>query len=215
MICGGRMTGWVIPDAQQAGAEFWENLSSTKATQPWGITREFAFVSGEDARRAADELLHHAVVIPPVALWIAGAGHVAQAVAPLAQSVGFSVHVFDDRADLLSRDFFPAGIELHPLAFPTPSEPAFALVMTRGHEHDAEVLREWLPFGFAFLGMIGSRRKARLMREAFVRDGAATETQMDAVECPVGVPIGAVSPHEIAVSIVARLIERRAALTGE
>ena len=75
---------------------------------------------------------------------------------------------------------------------------------------DAEVLRAWLAQPLAWLGMIGSRRKARLMREAFVAEGVATAERMAEVECPVGLEIGAVSPQEIAVSIVARLIERRA-----
>src|SRR5262249_52969164 len=93
-----------------------------------------------------------------------------------------------------------------------PEPPAFGLIVTRGHEHDAVVLRAWLRQPFAWIGMIGSKRKARAMREAFVRESVASEERMAAIECPVGVEIGAVSPQEIAVSIVARLIERRAAL---
>jgi xanthine dehydrogenase accessory factor len=219
MICGGRMTGWVIPGAQRAGAEFWETLAAARAPLPWGITQDFTFISGDPARRCMDDLVHHGIVMPSIALWIAGAGHVAQAVAPLAHEVGFDVHVFDDRPELASRQFFREPITLHPGSWPellaaSPQEACFALVMTRGHEHDAQVLREWLKHRFGFLGMIGSKRKARLMREAFVAEGVATTGQMDAVECPVGIEIDAVSPQEIAVSIVARLIERRAALAS-
>ncbi len=220
MICGGRATGWIVPDAQMAGAEFWEALAEAKAAQHWGVTAEFTFVRGEPARANAEALLHHDVVVPGVQLWVAGAGHIAQAVVPLARGVGFEVTVFDDRSALANTDFFPAGTQIRCEEWPellsaTPAPPALGLVVTRGHEHDAEVLRAWLQQPFAWLGMIGSRRKARLMREAFVAEGVATEARMAQVECPVGVEIGAVSPQEIAVSIVARLIERRASLAAD
>jgi xanthine dehydrogenase accessory factor len=215
MICGGRVSGWVLPDAQLAGAEFWERLAMTRVAEHWGVTREFAFVHGESARAESDSLLHHAVVVPPIRLWIAGAGHIAQAVAPLARAVDFEITVFDDRTALANIDFFSPAIELRSgdwadLLTAVPAPPAFGLIVTRGHEHDALVLRAWLRQPFMWLGMIGSRRKARMIRENFVREGVATEERMAAVECPVGVEIGAVSPQEIAVSIVARLIERRA-----
>jgi xanthine dehydrogenase accessory factor len=220
MICGGRVTGWVIPDAQQAGDAFWSRLANVTSAEHWGIAADFAFVAGEEARRGSDGLLHHAVAQPPAILWIAGAGHIAQAVAPLAQSVGFSVTVFDDRSALASLECFAAGIELRSAPWNTlieliPPPAAYGLVVTRGHEHDALVLQKWLTHPFVFLGMIGSRRKARLMREAFVRDGWATDGQMANVECPVGLDIGAQSPQEIAVSIVGRLIERRASRPSE
>lgn len=217
MICGGRVTGWIIPGAQRAGAEFWESLAAPASAQRWGIAEDFTFVRGDEARANDDSLRHFAVVAPPVELWIAGAGHIAQAVAPLALAVDFAVTVLDDRTALASRDFFPAAATLRADEWPrlldaAPAARTFGLIVTRGHEHDALVLRAWLPRDFAWLGMIGSKRKARLMRETFIREGVATEPQMAAVECPVGLEIGAQSPHEIAVSIVARLIERRAAL---
>lgn len=217
MICGGRVSGWVLPDAQRVGSEFWEELETARVARHWGVTREFAFVQGEPARAEADSLLHHAVVVPPVRLWIAGAGHISQAVAPLARALDFDTTVFDDRGTLASTDFFPPGIELCSgdwtnLLAVVPAPPAFGLIVTRGHEHDARVLRAWLPHPFNWLGMIGSRRKARMMRENFVSEGVETEERMAAIECPVGLEIGAVSPQEIAVSIVARLIERRTAI---
>lgn len=218
MICGGRVTGWLLPDAQEAGADFWEALAGPVTAQRWGITADFKLVRGDEVRANDDSLRYFAMVTPPVELWIAGAGHIAQAVAPLALAVGFEVHVFDDRTALASPEFFPADVHLHAgewsdlLARSPGAAATLGLVVTRGHEHDALALRAWLPRGFRWLGMIGSQRKARMMRESFVQEGLASAEQMDAVECPVGLEIGAVSPQEIAVSIVARLIERRAAL---
>lgn len=217
MICGGRVTGWIIPGAQRAGADFWEPLAAPAAAQRWGVAEDFTFVRGEDVRANDDSLRHFAIVAPPVELWIAGAGHIAQAVAPLALAVDFAVTVLDDRAALASPEFFPTAAKVRAADWPdllasTPNARTFGLIVTRGHEHDALALRAWLPRDFAWLGMIGSKRKARLMRETFVNEGVATEAQMAAVECPVGIEIGAQSPQEIAVSIVARLIERRATL---
>lgn len=213
MICGGRATGWVIPEAQQAGVEFWEGLANA-AGEHWGITQAFEFVRGEPARVAGEELLHRDVAVRGVQLWVAGAGHIAQAVVPLARAVEFEVVVMDDREELANAEHFPTSTTVRcapwaELLEAGPAEGAFGLIVTRGHEHDAEVLRAWLKQPFAWLGMIGSKRKARLMREAFVTEGVATAERMAEVECPVGLEIGAVSPQEIAVSIVARMIQRR------
>ena len=91
-----------------------------------------------------------------------------------------------------------------------PKMPAFGLIVTRGHQHDALVLSEWIHQPFAFLGLIGSRRKARIIREQFLRQKLATAEQFDRVACPVGMDIAAVGTHEIAVSIMAQFIQKRA-----
>jgi xanthine dehydrogenase accessory factor len=98
------------------------------------------------------------------------------------------------------------------LQHPLPARPTFGLIVTRGHQHDALVLREWIQRPFAFLGMIGSSRKKRLIFNRFLEEKLATEEQLHRVECPVGLPIEAVSVHEIAVSIMAQLVQRRAAV---
>jgi xanthine dehydrogenase accessory factor len=72
------------------------------------------------------------------------------------------------------------------------------------------VLAEWIHRPFVFLGMIGSRRKARVIREQFVRQKLATAEEMVRVACPVGVDIRAQSTREIAVSIMAQYIQKRA-----
>ena len=98
---------------------------------------------------------------------------------------------------------------------PLPGRPTFGLIVTRGHQHDALVLRDWVRRPFAFLGLIGSKRKRRLIFEQFVRDGIATEDQLAKVACPVGLDIQAASVPEIAVSVMAQLIQRRAALAPQ
>ena len=124
--------------------------------------------------------------------------------------------VFDDRPALANHQNFPVATHLRVEAWekilrdPLPSQPAFGLIVTRGHQHDALVLREWIRQPFAFLGMIGSRRTWRIISEQFLQDGLASEEQLRRVECPVGVEIAAVSVNEIAVSVAARLVQRRA-----
>ena len=81
--------------------------------------------------------------------------------------------VFDDRPELANYDYFPEGVHLRVgnwgelLETPFPPQPALGLIVTRGHQHDANVLAEWIHRPFLFLGMIGSSRKSRMIREGF------------------------------------------------
>jgi xanthine dehydrogenase accessory factor len=88
--------------------------------------------------------------------------------------------------------------------------PSFGLIVTRGHRHDALVLRHWIGKPFLFLGMIGSGRKARTIFEHFREENLATPEQLARVVCPVGLAIKSQSVPEIAVSIMAQYIQKRA-----
>jgi len=169
----------------------------------------------------APEWLYQETIAPRCNLWIAGAGHIAQAVAPLAAQLDFNVTVFDDRPALANHHYFPREIRLEvdvweKLAMiPLPHVPAFGLIVTRGHRHDAIVLKDWIHKPFLFLGMIGSSRKARTIFDHFREENIATPEQLQRVACPVGIPIKSQSVQEIAVSIMAQFIEKRAALVYE
>jgi xanthine dehydrogenase accessory factor len=223
LICGGSVNGVILPHAAGA-AELWRQLASATETIHWGVKKNFSIaVAGSTIQQFNDstDWLYTESVSPPVELWIAGSGHVAQAVAPLAQQLDFAVTVFDDRPELANHQYFPAATKLRVggwhelLKIPPPVAPAFGLVVTRGHQHDALVLSEWVRFPFAFLGMIGSRRKARIMREQFIKQNLATPEQFDRIACPVGLDIAAVGTHEIAVSVLAQLIQRRGEMRGQ
>jgi xanthine dehydrogenase accessory factor len=95
------------------------------------------------------------------------------------------------------------------LAEPLPKRPMFGLIVTRGHQHDALALRHWLAKPFVFLGMIGSRRKKRLIFDQFVEEGIATREQLNDVACPVGLDLLAHSVEEIALSIMAQYVMER------
>jgi xanthine dehydrogenase accessory factor len=216
LICGGSVSGLILPRAAEA-AELWRKLAAVTGPLRWGVKKDFSIAVMECG---GAEWLYQETVSPPSDLWIAGSGHVAQAVAPLALQLDFAVTVFDDRPELANSRFFPPEVLLQVggwhelLKVPLPKSPVFGLIVTRGHQHDALVLSEWLHHPFVFLGMIGSRRKARIMREQFLKQNIATAEQFDKIACPVGVDIKAVSTHEIAVSAMAQFIQKRAEFAG-
>lgn len=214
LICGGRVGGLILPRALEAGA-LWEEVARRERPIRWGVTAGYEIRSS--AEEGAGRWLYQETVLPPCALWIAGSGHVAQAVVPMACDVDFEVTVFDDRPALANARNFPPATRYQVGPWEDllaevrlPARPCFGLVVTRGHQRDALVLSRWIREPFAFLGMIGSRRKARLIREQFLAEGVATAEQISRVACPVGVPIDARTVQEIAVSIVAQYIQERA-----
>jgi xanthine dehydrogenase accessory factor len=214
LICGGKVSGVILPQAAEA-ADIWRQLAERRQTLTWGVKTDYT-ISWADEDSGADEWVYRETIAPPCSLWIAGSGHLAQAVAPLAQQLDFEVTVFDDRAMLANPQYFPGitrfrvGYWNQLLEEPMPDQPAFGLIVTRGHQHDALVLRDWVRRPFVFLGMIGSRRKKRLIFEQFIEQRIATEEQLQAVACPVGLDIQAHTVPEIAVSIMGQFVQQRA-----
>src|SRR5438309_10704 len=219
LICGGKVFGLILPNATGVGPEFWARLTARETTLSWGVKKDFGIVQGTDA--TSSDWLYRETITPPCALWIAGAGHIAQAVAPLAAQLDFNVTVLDDRPALASLHYFSREISLKVdvwdklASLPMPSGPSFGLIVTRGHRHDALVLRDWIHKPFLFLGMIGSARKARTIFEHFSEEKIATAEELKRVACPVGIKIRSQSVPEIAVSIMAQFIDKRAELLPE
>ena len=223
LICGGKVYGLILPQAEEA-TPIWQQLAQLDKPQKWVVHDNFSIALLDVARSTLDversPLLYEETVSPPHALWIAGSGHVAQAIAPLALNLEFEVTVFDDRPELANHNHFPKKTKLAVgnwgdlLATPFPSQPVFGLIATRGHNHDADVLAEWIHQPFAFLGMIGSTRKFRLISDGFLQKKIATAEQLSKVACPVGLPIKAIGVNEIAVSVMAQMIEVRARQTA-
>jgi xanthine dehydrogenase accessory factor len=152
--------------------------------------------------------------LPRVRLVIVGAGHVGQAVAELAAKADFDVWVVDDRRQYANPERFPAAQRLvvgpidEVLRSLEIDEQTYALIVTRGHGHDQEALYHLAPTAAPYIGLIGSRRKIRMIFEA-LRDEGIAEEALGRVAAPVGLDIGSESVAEIAVSIVAELIARR------
>ncbi|HYG36899.1 MAG TPA: XdhC family protein [Clostridia bacterium] len=218
LICGGRVEGVILPNAQSVGPEFWTELAERKANFEWGVTKQCTISRVTASEQPSGGWLYQETVSTPCALWIAGAGHIAQAVAPLALQLDFAVTVLDDRPALANHQFFPDNVSLRAdvweklLALPLPQTPGFGLIVTRGHRHDALVLQSWIHKPFLFLGMIGSSRKARTILDHFISEKIAAPDQLQRVACPVGIKIRSQSVMEIAVSILAQFIDKRAEL---
>ena len=149
-------------------------------------------------------------------VYIFGAGHVSQQLAPLATLVGFSTVVLDDRQEFANRERFPKAAEVIVLdSFERALEgleinaDSYLVLVTRGHAHDHTVLRLALSTKAGYIGMIGSRRKRDAVYATLAKEGF-TQQDFDRVFSPIGLAIGAETPEEIAVSIVAELIQVRA-----
>jgi xanthine dehydrogenase accessory factor len=154
-------------------------------------------------------------VKPNEVLLLFGAGHISTFVASLAHMVGFRVCVVDDRREFANTGRFPTADQLIVCSVAeafnriavTPS--TFIAIVTRGHIYDREALRAALATQPAYLGMIGSRRKRDLIYSSLMEEGILAEA-LRRVHTPIGISIGAETPEEIAVSIVAELIQVRA-----
>jgi xanthine dehydrogenase accessory factor len=153
---------------------------------------------------------------PRITLLLVGGGHVGQAVGRLAAEVGFDIWVLDDRDRFVSPERFPAasrrlvgdiGTTLRDLV-PELTASTFAVILTRGHNHDEEALYHLAPTKCGYVGMIGSKRKIRMIFEDLVAKGIAPEA-LERVHAPLGYNIGSQTVPEIAVSIVAELIACR------
>jgi len=145
-------------------------------------------------------------------LIIAGAGHVGRAVARLGSLLDFAVTVIDDRPEFANAESAPEADEIiageigESLARIEDSLDNYFVVVTRGHQKDAEALRAAIARPAAYVGMIGSRAKVETMRRAFMANGWATAEDWAGIHTPIGLEIGSKTVEEIAVSIAAELV---------
>jgi xanthine dehydrogenase accessory factor len=148
---------------------------------------------------------------PSPELYVIGAGHVGFHLARLAHEVGFRVRVVDDREKFANAERFPTATEIVVDDVPawiertTIPAHAYTVIVTRGHTNDLEALRALAPRELRYLGLIGSRAKVARIFEA-LRSDQMPEEHLARVHAPIGLDIGAVTPQEIAVSILAELI---------
>jgi len=147
-------------------------------------------------------------------LVVFGAGHVGRAIVPLAARCGFNVTVIDDRPDYAVAEQFPGASAVvcaqppEDLSAMRVDERSFIVVVTKGHESDFTAVRCSLGTATPFIGLVGSRRKREALFEILRGEGVA-EHDLERIVTPVGLNIEAETPDEIAVSIVAQLIERK------
>jgi xanthine dehydrogenase accessory factor len=153
-------------------------------------------------------------IAPPPDLYVVGAGHVGFHLARFAAGVGFRVHVVDDRESFANPARFPEAVEIVVddiggwLERATLPRRSHVVVVTRGHRHDLDAVRALASHDVAYVGLIGSRAKVARVFDALAAEGVAADT-LRRVHAPVGLDLGAVTPEEIAISIVAELIAAR------
>ncbi len=147
-------------------------------------------------------------------LMLFGAGHVAKPLAKIAAMNDFIVEVIDDREDFNNPDNFPDAKKHHCQGFneflknyqPQPGD--YIVIVTRGHKYDYDVLKSVISGNWDYLGMIGSKRKVKLLFDD-LKDENLDLSRLEQVDAPIGLEINSETPAEIAVSIMAAMIKRR------
>ncbi|MFQ5806568.1 MAG: XdhC family protein [Phycisphaerae bacterium] len=207
LICGGRIYIAVTPVTRDVNLKpFQEALERAKGREPTQVP-----VMIEHEGKRLEYRLH--VEVPPTLL-IAGAGHIGQAVARLAVDLDFHVVVIDDRANFAARQRFGERVELIVddigralRAYPIDGG-CYVVIVTRGHQQDHAALEAVIRRPAGYIGMIGSKRKSRMILNDLADAGVPPE-MIDRVHTPIGLPVNAVTVPEIAVSIMAELIQTR------
>ena len=221
----------VFPDGRTVGTigggcyendAFWKAREAIKARRPLNVKYElnddFAQETGLVCGGQMEVFIEPVEASPDV--YVFGAGHVGYWVARMAHDVGFRVHVIDDREKFANVERFGEGIQVvvedipqwlgqHQLP-PT----AYAVIVTRGHTHDLDALRALSKQPLRYLGLIGSKAKVRRIFDELLREGLSDES-LRGIHAPIGLDIGAITPQEIAVSIVAELIAAKHGKTSE
>ena len=212
VFADGRLVGTIGGGCYENDA-FWKAREAITARKPqlvhYELSDDFAQETGLVCGGQMDVYIEP--IEPSPELYVIGAGHVGTELATLAHAVGFQVHVVDDREKFANRERFPDAAEVVTEDIPSwiarsqlPPH-AYVVIVTRGHTNDLEALRALARRDLRYLGLIGSRAKVARIYEALQQDGIAGE-QLKRVHAPIGLDIGAVTPQEIAVSILAELI---------
>ena len=191
---------------------FWKARESIVSGKPlllhYELNDDFAQENGLICGGRMD--VHIDPLVPSPRLFIIGAGHVGLHLARVASEVGFHIHVIDDREKFANAERFPGAdivVEpipewLHRAELPASS---YVVIVTRGHQHDLDALRALAARDLKYLGLIGSRAKVARIYDALLAEGMPPES-LERVHSPIGLEIGAVTPAEIAISILAELI---------
>jgi xanthine dehydrogenase accessory factor len=198
-------------------AEVWNAAREVMATEK---PKMLSFNLGQDA--AYDQGLicggqlnvYVEPILPIPSCFIFGAGHISKSLSKIATQAGFRTVIIDNRDTYANRERFPEAAEIfageYEEVFPKlhVNDSSFFIIVTRGHKDDMRVLRWAVTQPARYLGMIGSKRKTIEVVKHLRREGIAVE-KFAKLHAPMGFDIGAVTPEEIAVSVVAEMIQRR------
>jgi len=217
----GRIVGTVGGGCYENDA-FWKAKEALKTRQPLRVKYEldddFAQENGLVCGGQMEVFIEP--IEPPPAVYIIGAGHVGYYLGKFAHESGFLVNVVDDREQFANRERFPEAADVVVddvpawLTAATLPASAYVVIVTRGHRHDLDALRAVVARDLRYVGLIGSRAKVARVYEALMAEGIDPE-RFTHVHAPIGLDLGAVTPQEIAVSIVAELIAVRRGRTAD
>jgi len=151
------------------------------------------------------------LVSAPERLIICGGGHIGLALSKFAKDMGYEVFVLDDRDDYSKSERFPEGVEAKQSSFDDEAlkqlvtSNTSVVILTHDHKHDKDALKNFLPTGALYIGMIGSKKK---VKEIFkqLEEGGETPQRLKEVFAPIGLDIGAETPEEIALAILAEMV---------
>jgi xanthine dehydrogenase accessory factor len=215
VFADGRTVGTIGGGCYENDA-FWKAREAIGSGRPallhYELNDDFAQENGLVCGGRMD--VHIDPLAPDPRLYIIGAGHVGWHLSRIAGDTGFKLHIVDDREKFANRERFPGAEEV--VAEPIPewveradiASSAYVVIVTRGHQHDLDALRALAGRDLKYLGLIGSRAKVARIYSALAAEGVPVE-QLERVHAPIGLDIGAVTPAEIAISILAELIAVR------
>lgn len=212
VFADGRTVGTIGGGCYENDA-FWKAREAIKARKPltvkYDLNDDFAEEAGLVCGGQMDVFIEPVEPAPDV--YVFGAGHVGCSLVRMSHEAGFRVHVIDDREKFANAERFPDGVDVIVdeipawiAAHPLPAT-AYAVIVTRGHRHDLDALRALVARPMRYVGLIGSRAKVKRIFDALVEEETPSAA-LARVHAPIGLDIGAVTPQEIAVSILAELI---------
>jgi len=193
-----------------------EAMMAMRSERPKLLSFDFTEEDAEESALLCGGVMEVYVepILPDPTLFIFGAGHVGQAVASIARTLGFKIAVVDDRIKYANSERFPQADDFYVnsweevFAILPVNDSSYLLIATRGHKYDLSCLRYALQTPARYIGLLGSRRKTKLLYEALEREGIDPAC-FQRVFAPVGLEIGSETPEEIAVSIAAELVAVR------
>ncbi|MEO8658600.1 MAG: XdhC/CoxI family protein [Bryobacteraceae bacterium] len=153
-------------------------------------------------------------IIPQPRAFIFGAGHISRSLSQVATLAGFGTVVIDNREAFANRERFPEADEIHAEEYEdvyqklTINSSSYLVIVTRGHRDDMRVLRWAIGTPARYVAMVGSRRKVYAILKEFEKEGITRES-LDRIYAPMGLEIGAITPEEIAISVLAEMIAVR------
>jgi len=206
-IGGGITEAKVIEETKQALKE------GKRRFLTYHLTKEQAALD-EGAICGGDMKIFIDILQPKEEVLIFGAGHIAVCVSKLAKMVGFRAVIIDDRKEFANQNRFPEADEIiaeeieEALTHLNITPSTYIIILTRGHLKDEEVLTLVIRSGAAYIGMIGSRNKNATVFQQLTKKGISQE-ELNKVHAPIGIDINAQTPEEIAVSIMAEIIQVR------